>query len=495
MRRNGHPVPDTSFHVVHHGLNSLEVAPFGKSIENVVSGLCERVYYIDAQGTEKPRCVRGCEELMPAVDRLVALIGPCSRVTGGEFLATRTGSKRKIYAQARDNLARGNHTISQLARLQFFTKFESTLWKKPQVPRIISPRTYEYGYLLGRYMRPVEHRVFEGLRALVGAEEHVIAKGLTQEEKGGLIARKLRPGWACVGLDASRFDQSVSAELLKMEHAVYNGVFRDKLLAALLAAQLHNRGVARCRDGCVRADIGPMRCSGDQNTSLGNCLISVVLARQYCAENGIHTYDLLCDGDDLLIFLPRTALPNLRPLSDWYLKWGFRMKVEQPAFVPEQVEFCQSKPVCVDGEWVLVRNPLKVLNTDFSHGPRVVTHEQFLVHLRAVGVCGMSMAGGIPVLQALYTKAIALGKTGKWDDESLGGIGYQGKIQRRAGHVGWWRPVSESTRHSFSLAFDILPAQQEMLEEQIAQSAPTCRPDSDHLDLQADWWTLLRPSA
>lgn len=474
-------VPDTLFCRLDHGLTTTDVAPFSKSVDNLISGFAERVFYIDSAGTRKPGCERSVDDLAPLISELALRIGPCNRVTGSEFLATRTGSKRKMYEQARDRLAHEPRTLGSLARLSFFTKFESTLWRKPQVPRIISPRTFEYNYLLGRYIRPVEHAIFD---ALAGDGTPVIAKGLTQQEKGALIADKLRPGWCCVGLDASRFDQSVGKVALRAEHLLYNTIFGCRLLAQLLKCQLRNIGVGRCFDGQVFANIGPMRCSGDQNTSLGNCLLSVLLARLFCSENLVLEYDILCDGDDLLLFVPVGALPKLTTLSSWYLRWGFRMKVEPPAYVPEQVEFCQSRPVCIDGSYVLVRNPSKVLNCDFAHGPRVQTLKQYLVHLRAVGVCGMSMAEGVPVLQELYKVAIERGETGKWDQVALQGLGYQAKLQRRAGFCGSYRPVSESSRESFSLAFGIQPAEQELLESLLRESNGFLRqPDPSYEEL------------
>lgn len=473
-------IPDTLFHRLDHGLATVDVAPFSKSVENVVSGLCERVYFTDDAGTQKPACERRCSDLQEDTEALVRIIGPCNRETGAEFLASRTGSKRKMYEQARQDLMGRPRTLRELARLAFFTKFESTMHVKKQVPRIISPRSFGYNYLLGRYIRPVEHKIFDALQELGGYEDPVIAKGLTQQAKAQLIVNKLRPGWVCVGLDASRFDQCVGAELLKAEHAVYNGLFGDRLLRMVLKEQLHNTGVAHCYDGVVKANIGPMRCSGDQNTSLGNCLISVLLARLFCKENDLITHDLLCDGDDLLLFVPASSLPSLQSLTAWYLRWGMRMKVEPPASAPEQVEFCQSRPVELSTGWNLVRNPRKVLNADFCHGPKVAKYEQFLVHLRAVGLCGMSMAGGVPVLQALYMKAIELGRTGRWVKEELRGIGYQASIQWKAGYRSVAAPITESARQSFRLAFGIEPAEQELLERHIAECGATCRRDDNH---------------
>jgi len=463
-------VPDTMFHRVDTGFLTLPVAPFSRSIENVISGLAERVYYTDALGTRKPACKRSHADLLADVLGISRVIGPCNRATRRDFIASRTGSKRKMYEAANQQLTDQPTTLAKLARLSFFVKFESTTWSKPQVPRIISPRTFGYNLLLGRYIRPVEHKIFEAIAEL-GYSTPVIAKGLTQEEKAQLIVEKLRPGWACVGLDASRFDQCVGREVLLAEHALYNQLYGDRLLAKLLACQLHNRGLARAYDGFVHANIGPMRCSGDQNTSLGNCLISCLLLRRYVQENNIGVHDMLCDGDDILLFVPECVLPALENLHAWYLQWGFRMKVEPPARCPEQVEFCQSHPVELDRGWCLVRNPKKALNTDYAHGPRVQTWDQFLVHLRAVGLCGMSMAGGVPVFQSFYRAGVRLGKTGKWDKAELHGLAYQHAIQIRAGHTGASFSISERARESFRLAFGMAPAEQELLERSFERAA------------------------
>lgn len=467
-------IPKKRYTPIFHRFNTVNgallspVVPFDKGVENVVSGMKERVFYVDAAGTQRPACSRGRGEVQHLVDRLVGLTGVVSRFTGAEFLATRTGAKRLAYEKAREELGTKPRSLSSLAELQFFTKWESTLWSKPQVPRIISPRSFGYNYLLGKYIRPVEHRLFHALQELWQSDSVVVAKGLTQQQKAAAIVSKLKPGYVCVGLDASRFDQSIGKELLKIEHAVYNGVYSDPKLAALLRCQLDNRGRALCRDGIVAANIGAMRCSGDQNTSLGNCLISCLLAKLFCDESGLLDADILNDGDDLLLFLPEVDLPKLAHLSDWYLSWGLRMKVEQPAYEPEQVEFCQSKPVYDGSEWVLVRNPRKALNTDFAHDGRLQTEHQVACFMRSVGLCGLSMTAGIPVFQALYTAAVRHGKTGKVDKRLLAGLGYQAKLQQRAGYRCAGKPVSPCARRSFELAFGITYSEQIALELRFA---------------------------
>lgn len=448
------------------------IRPFAKTIENVVSGLKERVYYIDDKGTIKPECFRSGGDLYGLVDDVAVQVGSSNRVTSAEFIASRAGSKRHMYERARQDLYMNPTTLSNLAKLGFFTKYENTMWEKKQVPRIISPRDPRFNLLLGRYTTVVEHKIFDGLQACLESPGPVVAKGLTQQQKGQLIASKLQPGWAAVGLDASRFDQTIGRELLLVEHRLYKALFPgDKLLSKLLKCQLTNFGVARCRDGSVSANIGPMRCSGDQNTSLGNCIISVLLAKLYANEHNISHFDVLCDGDDLIMFVPQCCLPLLDDLSDWYLEWGLRMKIETPAFVPEEVEFCQSKPVWTELGYILVRNPRKVLNTAFAGGCHLLDDRMYQIHMRNVGLCGLSTAAGVPILQAYFGWAVDNGITGKFDYRDLAGYGHQYRIQLAAGHRAVRAEVHPATRASFALAYGLSEHEQLDIEEAIASMA------------------------
>jgi len=466
------------------------VAPFDKSVVNVEAGMKERVFYLDDKGTPRPTCVRKASEIDGIVSRVALGIGVSSRATSDEFLSSRTGFKRKIYEAAKKHIDINSPSLNDLAQLGFFVKQENTFWTKLQVPRIISPRSPGFNYLLGRYLLPIEKQVYRSLAELWGSDV-VVAKGMTMEEKGEAIVSKLRPNWVCVGLDASRFDQTIGRELLTAEHGVYARCYPgDRLLPALLRCQLDNKGRAQCPDGSVKARIGAMRCSGDQNTSLGNCMISCMLAKLYAEENGIKDIDCFNDGDDLLLFLPATALPILDNLQEWYLKWGLRMKVEPPAYKPEEVEFCQARPVWTERGYVLVRNPAKAFNTDFAGNATLGNNEYYLRYLRAVGACGMSLAAGIPIYQELYSWAVRNGRTGKVNLHRAGALSYQAKIQQQAGHHARWLPVHPMTRESFEMAFGINGADQLSMEGIISNMVLGRLPTQPTFEVHSDLYKL-----
>jgi len=113
--------------------SSRVLIPFSKSVVNVVSGLKERVYYLNPDGDQKPPCQRNGADFAPLVSRLVSEIGNCNRLTGDEFIISRNGSKRLLYTLARTRLGTEPATLAQLAQLGFFTKYENTVWDKQQV--------------------------------------------------------------------------------------------------------------------------------------------------------------------------------------------------------------------------------------------------------------------------------------------------------------------------------------------------------------------------
>ncbi|APG76432.1 hypothetical protein 2 [Sanxia tombus-like virus 4] len=445
----------------------MDVKPFEKTLDNVVSGIKERIMYIDDAGTRRPVCRRNAGELKHLTDKLADCVPNPTRMTRREFIASRNGRLKKVYERANEMLDDQPSSLEDLARTSLFTKWERSVHKpgKTTVPRIINPRSPQFNILLGRYLTPIEHQIFEGLQEMLESPHPVIAKGLTQSEKGQIIADIVNDGYVVVGLDASRFDQCISEELLKMEHNVYLKCYQnDRLLRALLKCQLDNSGQYIGRDGRVKVRYGAIRCSGDMNTSLGNCIISVLLSVLFCDENGIGDFRVFCDGDDLLLAVRRGDLNKLNPLQQWYLQWGLRMKVEEPAYTPEAVEFCQSRPVCIDGRYVLIRDVRKCINVDYSGFVNLQDRDYMLKYLRAVGVCGSYLAAGCPVLQAWYGFGVRVGTTGKLDVlDTERGFTRQAKLEQRSGAV-MYRPIDDGARESFRLAFGIGAAEQLLLE-------------------------------
>jgi hypothetical protein len=239
-------------------------------------------------------------------------------------------------------------------------------------------------------------------------------------------ATHLRAKWdrlhspVCVGMDASRFDQHVSVQALQFEHSVYNALFRSKHLKWLLNMQIKNRGVARASDGYFKYETEGSRMSGDMNTSMGNKLLMCLMSLSYLTSLNI-PFEYANNGDDCLIFLNKQDLSALNNLESYFRTFGFDIVREKPVYEFEQLEFCQTQPVCCNGIWRMVRKPATCLSKDASCvnlGHNVDMYRRLLLD---IGNCGMTTAADVPVLGSFYRMLCRFGLpgnySGSWDRE------------------------------------------------------------------------------
>jgi hypothetical protein len=138
------------------------------------------------------------------------------------------------------------------------------------------------------------------------------------------------------------------------------------------------------------------------NTALGNCLLMIIMITTYLFSLMIK-YDILDDGDDALVIVERRDYPLfMAGLKAAFLSYGHEIKVENIAFTPEGVEWCQCKPVEVSpSSYVFVRDWRKV----FSGSLCSAKHTHFGVkarsrHMLSVGQGELVLSLGVPVLQA-----------------------------------------------------------------------------------------------
>jgi len=351
------------------------------------------------------------------------------------------------------------------ARVSTFVKAEkiNTSDKPDPAPRLIQPRDPRYNVEVGRFLRPLEKPVFRAIAEVWGGPTVLKMNASDQ-------AAALREMWdsfpdpVAVGLDASRFDQHVSADALRWEHSVYLACFRGEeraRLERLLSWQVNNKGRAFTPTARFDYETDGCRMSGDINTSLGNCLIMCAMVWAYCQGLGIKCR-LANNGDDCVVVMTRADLPRFRAgLDNWFLEMGFTMKVEEPAYEFEHIEFCQTQPVWTPDGWLMVRNPNKAISKDLVS---LLNLDQcFGAYCHAVGSCGLAAYGGIPIYQDFYSNLLSSGKiTGlATDNNSVGrGLRYLSQGMSRT-----YASIHPRTRASFCFAFGITPDEQVLLEE------------------------------
>jgi hypothetical protein len=323
-------------------------------------------------------------------------------------------------------------------------------------------------------VKQLEKRLYRGIAKVFG--ETTVLKGYNAAESGRLMREKWeryqRP--VAVGLDASRFDQHVSADALAWEHEVYLSCFYPSArakLRKLLEWQVHNRGTARATDGHIRYRVHGCRMSGDMNTALGNCLLMSAMVWAYLRECGINA-SLANNGDDCVVIMEQKDLRRFNAgLDQWFREMGFTMKVEEPSYVFERIEFCQTHPLWTPEGWVMCRNSLAAMAKDCHSVLPLAQGNMALGWCTAIGECGLALTGGVPIFQSFYLRLLRAGRGHRMGSHPALESGF---ARLSAGMARKVRGVDDLTRISFWEAFGILPSDQQRLEEMLEQmpSAP-----------------------
>jgi len=396
--------------------------------------------------------------------------GKVSPISDEEFVSYYGGAKRKCYEAAVESL-KYRELEKRDCRVKVFTKDE---YRKPEgAPRAIQPRSPRFNVKLGRYIKHLEHKIFDAIDEIFDPTKRhrTVAKGMNMIERGNVIANM----WnsfadpIAVGLDASRFDQHINTLLLRHEHNIYHmwstGTGEGlPNLRTLLASQLKNKGTYKGVDGKLRYSVNGCRMSGDMNTSLGNVIIMCSLMYAYFDHVKLkRQIQLLNDGDDCVIIMDRRNLTQFQEgLQDWFLEMGITMECDGIYKTLEEVEFCQSRPVKYgeDG-YRLVPRPTKRLYSDLITTKTVSSKKVYGRQIGAIAGCGMASSGGLPIFQSFY-KWLGRGAT-PWIP-SQGDYYFKFRQELIDGLELKEREPTWSERISFYFAFDITPSEQIMLE-------------------------------
>jgi len=438
----------------------------------MVTSVLERLLYIEESDGSYTRPPRPTIDLMDTLQpfRNELLQQNCSGlrpVSRSEFAQMFSGRKRTIYENAVVSLMK-KPVDRRDAYVRQFIKLEKVKRDKRRAPRNISPRNPRYNVEVGKYLKPVEHRIYNDVARVFG--EKVIFKGMNVFQQGSLMYRK----WSrfqdpvAIGLDAKRFDQCVSQDALKFEHSIYLDYYDwDETLKELLSWQLTNKFIGGCDEGRVLVEEVIGRMSGDMNTALGNCVIMCAMIYCYMKSLGYGPADYaLCNnGDDVVLIFERNHLKKVTDgVDDYFISLGFRMEVEDPVYTLEHIEFCQMKPVHTSSipheGWRMVRDFLPALAKDRVSLKRLDTKEVFEKWISSVGECGLAITSGIPVVQNMYRSWIVSEKRIKDDMAQDTGFFHLGRGVKNNGYV----EPSDEARVSFYLAFGIAPDHQRELE-------------------------------
>lgn len=457
------------------------------SIVNLARGLLTRVFYRKVGESMKltPRPREGVfkTRLEPFLRLMKNQLSPTTPITRMEFPLLYQGRRKLVYTLAAESLLSRVVTRKD-AQIKAFVKAEKICIqaKRDPDPRVIQPRDPRYNVEVGRYLKPIEKDLYRAVARIF--REPTIFKGFNARDSGRLMQEKWekyrKP--VAIGLDASRFDQCVSREALEWEHKIYLHVFKNSPeLARLLEWQIANVGVGYCRDGKLTYAVDGCRMSGDMNTALGNCIIMCALVHAYCAYAGIKRFSLANNGDDCIVIMEKHHLDRFNAnLVEWFDDMGFAMKVEAPVYELEEIEFCQTHPVMMPDGCVMVRNMPTSLAKDCISIKPLDSKIGWAKWVNAVGECGISLAGGLPIAQEFYLGLIrgakqaiphrSLKTKGLDPSQECGLVAFAHGMDRKV------QPVAQETRYSFWKAFGITPDEQIAIEEYYASHCPVYLP-------------------
>lgn len=461
---------------VSSGPRSLKVN--NPDIMTLRAALLERMYYclVNGQFVAPPEVnhVTIASTLRVFRNNLLRQVGRATPVSPEAFAQMYRGRKRTIYEQAVGEFyiegVKECHALSIA-----FVKCEKV--PSDKAPRCIQPRKPVYNVGVGRYLKPVEHRIY-GAISKVFKDDIVVVKGFNVQEVAHILIEK----WntfsdpVAVGLDATKFDMHVCDGMLQWEHSIYLTMFgKSRTLAKYLAWQRDNKGVGYCPDGKLKYKVKGRRFSGDMNTALGNCLIMCAMVWSYAKERSVHI-KLANNGDDCVVFMERADLHRfMHGLDSWFLQLGFRMTVEKPVYTIQEIEFCQMRPIQTREGWTMVRNIPKAREKDSISIIPLNNVKVARKWMYAVGECGLALCSGVPIMQEMYKMYMREGVPSKLGDS----VAMQSGMRRLArGLAAKEATVAPEARDSVFAAWGITPDEQVAIEQHFANLV---------VDLSASW--------
>lgn len=459
------------------------VGSFNNSLQNAKMAILGRVLCAKVDGVwvkreetlPRPGHTRLVSTFFNALENLMLETAP---IPSNEYPLLYEGRKRKIYSKAVDELKTRAITREDSV-IKMFLKYEKDIRssKPGRIPRVISPPGPCYLVETGRYVKPVEKKVYGIIDQVFGHD--VVVKGRNYSEVGQIFADH----WASftdpvsLDIDVEKMDRSITKEFLFKTHGPILASFPgDDYIRELLSWQGKSKVKGRTDDGYFSYEVEGTLTSGQTNTALVGVL--VVCSTMYSYARSINVNIRLVDaGDDCTVVMESKDLERFsRGLRPFFRAQGFELTISEPNFNLEGIEFCQCHPVDVGGQYRMVRNPRDAAIKDAVSLNELKTAKEFISWTNAVSSSGIATHGGIPVAQEFYAM---FGRSSQHLLNELVLSSRQAKRLRYKmkrwvvdGSMMWWgrglklrySDISWNTRVSYYLAFGITPNEQLCLE-------------------------------
>lgn len=481
---------------------SRQTVNYANTVNNLTKALLTRVY-IDCPPWAPPRCSRRL--LRQAATRMGRQLSPELDEAGIEEALSRfPPAKRQLYQEGLSKkLDIGVHS-----RVTSFVKQENVPYKEADKPRAIQFRNPAFLAHMLSFYKPLEHVIYRGRYIWNKHQKFTCAKGMSPMERMSCLKDMVRGLNAplSVSLDGSAFDAHVVEEALKAEWLMYDlamkeAGYRPATLAkarAMGKAQLRNSCSARLVDGTVSYKRFGGRGSGDLNTGGGNSLLSQWFIASIMEDLRVPEAEwrMLVDGDDCVFMVSKQFSHVIPQLQASFARFSQEVKVENVSEVTldtlEVLEFCQARPVNVDGTWRLIRNPRKVYNGYNAVVAHYNTIEQAQRFWAAVAQPELIYAAGVPILEELFLMFHRLSGDARPCDSAnrrfwIRALKSMDLPKQEFG-------VSFNTRESFEKAFGFTIAEQLSIEDELRSWLQCDLSEADVAVPQLRKWGLASPA-
>jgi len=361
-----------------------------------------------------------------------------------------------------------------------FIKCENVPYKTKDKPRVIQFRQPAFLAHMAPWYKPIEHRILKDGFCWNKYQKRTSAKGLNNLERmeilEDMVSSLLDP--YAIALDGRSWDAHITGGALKAEWRFYIKMayfagYPSWVLRAMrkcMKVQLKNRCRFRVDDATGRYKVNANRMSGDLNTGCGNTVLQsgYIAAAMKNLNVPQNHWRMLVDGDDAVLLVSGRYLPNLDNLDKEMARYSQDCEIGTPTPVAldnmEGIDFCQSRPVRVDGKWRLVRNPKKVYNGYHMVNTYYRSQEETERFMATVAAPEMIFARGVPILRNLFTCLHRLAGNAK----PLDAVARRFWL-RQCGNLEGAIPEAEiswETRLSFEKAFGWSPSEQLFMEDE-----------------------------
>lgn len=446
----------------------MKYCVYNNSITAIERAVKERVLYKkNAQGNFIQRHEPTRAEFLSSIGSFEADMKKLSRyatpMTAMQFALSYQDRRREVYIKAaEDNKKLGFN--DRLAIIKAFMKCEKyNFSKKIPVPRLIQPRDPRYLSETGRHVKPIEKNIYKNINKIFGY--NICFKGLNALQRGS----RMYTLWSefndpvAFGLDAKRFDQHVSTASLMTDHNIIKHFYPgSKHLSHILSLQKRNVGKARCADGYLSYKTRGQRASGDSNTSCGNVTICCAILYGISQRTSIK-FRVANDGDDCVVICERRDYAEIvKMMPPEFAKAGFELEIEDVVNHFNEISFCQTQPVKIHGNYIMVRDPRVAIAKDAVSLKPLDNDNVRKMWMAAVGKGGLSLTTGCPVWQSYYDMFVRNSHGAKsLTDPTLEG----GFFRLSSGMDLKNRVITAESRYEFWKAFGITPTEQEVLEQ------------------------------